>query len=253
MDNKQMEEKRFINAIDFLIFSYWGFSIGEKTKDKPDTVIKKIVSKAYNDAAGQKAFNALIGRTNVDLRTRATTAMENAKDTVCNAIKIFEGNYKNWHSNLCDAVSNCFSNIKIGEKSLWSYGNSQKIVNMSVKYIVTLTIILKSLKIENDVTKIGDNFLDIINELDIPVDSYIIEALWTEGTIDIPTIDAKCTKGRLKYSSEKYTPWSNWSIEQYNNFENSLKKYLKENPDKPKAPFDWEGPKWIEVAKNRRI
>ena len=62
-----MNEKRFINAIDFLIFSYWGFSIGEKTKDETDTIIDKIVSKAYSDAAGQKAFNALIERENETL------------------------------------------------------------------------------------------------------------------------------------------------------------------------------------------
>ncbi|MBP0989664.1 MAG: hypothetical protein J5874_00585, partial [Oscillospiraceae bacterium] len=180
MDNKQMEEKRFINAIDFLIFSYWGFSIGEKTKDETDTVIKKIVSKAYNDAAGQRAFNALIGREEGELRKKADKAKKAAIDSVSNGLKKInienidlKSKYKDWHKDLCNKVCELFENngVKRNDELLWSYGNSQKIVNMSVKYIVTLTIILKNLKIEHEIiTKIGDKFLDIIDQLDIPVD-----------------------------------------------------------------------------------
>ena len=228
MEQNEIEKKRLINAIEFLVFAYWGFCFNDGYGDDLDTMLTKIVNKAYNDAAGQGAFNALIKKEETDLRRKADEAKEKAKKTVKESLKAFEGNdYRQWHEDTCGKVKKCFSDRIKDDNVLWSYGNSQKLVNMSVKYLITATYIFKSIgqpEKTKELCDIGDKFISVIGELDIPVDSYIIEA----------------SKERLKEG------WSKWCKNQYDSFEKTIKE--KYNPE---TPFDWEGPAWIKIAKNR--
>lgn len=227
----------FKNALEFLVFAYWGITFDEKNSD---SILEKIVRKAYKDAAGQGAFNTLIKKGD-PVRKDANKAKKEAIKKVKEHLELegIRGNdYKEWHEKLCEEIQSVFSSVN-KEKELWSYGNSQKLVNMSVKYVVLLSSIFNALgekEKNDDLCKIGRYFTDRISKLDIPVDSYIIE---------------KAAKEELVKIIGKNTPWSKWDQGEYETFENSLKDYVK-NQTEFENPFDWESHAWIEIAKERR-
>ena len=255
MEQNEIEKKRLLNAIEFLVFAYWGFCFNDDYGDDLDRMLTKIVSKAYNDAAGQGAFNALIETANSELRENADKAKTNSINLVKVQLGKFDDNhngYKKWHEELCKGICDCFKDVK-NRGELWSYGNSQKLVNMSVKYLITATYIFKSIGIpknSKELCGMGDQFIGIIDELDVPVDSYIIETLWENNDIRLPIIKLNRDGSRGKYSSNKYTSWSKWNGEQYGNYEDGLKKHLKN--EKNTNAFDWEGSAWMKIAKEKR-
>lgn len=248
----------FKNALEFLVFAYWGISFD----DDIGTILEKIVRKAYKDASGQGAFNALIGENDTDLRKNADSAKKEAIEEVIAAIRKPD-TYQNWHNQLCERICEIFRkyDVKKSDVYIWSYGNSQKIVNMSVKYVVLLSSIFNKLDKRNEaqeeLCEIGQFFTKNISDLDIPVDSFIIEALWEENA-KTPYATIQIIKEKIKkdgtlgvYSSGKYKSWSKWDQGEYETFEKSLKDYVK-NQIEFENPFDWEGHAWIEIAKKRR-
>lgn len=81
--------------------------------------------------------------------------------------------------------------------------------------------------------------------LHVPVDRYIIEAVWENEDVILPLIPEKiCKNGkRGAYSDEKVKSWSKWEKEEYINFQNSLREKLN-----GEIPIKWESSVWIEVA-----
>lgn len=53
------------------------------------------------------------------------------------------------------------------------------------------------------------------------------------------------------YSDEKTKPWSKWSEEEYDDFQEELKKRIKDKFPGT-VPIEWEGSAWIEIAKKRK-
>ena len=250
----------FKNALEFCVFSYFKISFDKDVSNLIDILVKK----AYEDATMQNAFNALIEKGNGNLRNKANEAGGKAIELVINWLKLFSSkhdiSYRDWHNQLCNEIGGFFNDVKKNKVSLWSYGNSQKLVNMSVKYVVLLSSVFKELDKRNEaqeeLCKIGQFFTKNISNLDIPVDSFIIEALWEKDKHD-----PKATipiKKRIKnntvlgaYSDDKYKPWSKWSQTEYETFEKSLKDYVEKQTEFKNA-FDWESHAWIDIAKGRR-
>lgn len=80
-------------------------------------------------------------------------------------------------------------------------------------------------------------------EFHVPVDSYIIEKVWREEKVMLPLRPGKKREG--KYSNEKVISWSNWGETEYIDFQKGLREWCGQ------VPIDWEGPKWIDIAKER--
>ena len=86
-----------------------------------------------------------------------------------------------------------------------------------------------------------------MSQLHIPVDSYIIEALWEENGVKIPPNDnftekfENHRKNGNKFSDYKVKSWSNWNKTDYEAFIESNKHNLK-----------WENDAWIEIAEKRK-
>lgn len=126
------------------------------------------------------------------------------------------------------------------------YGQAQKWVNMTIKYM--------------DVMGFWQTELDKHrNKLHIPIDNYIIQYVWeninfkngekNEKTIPLPYI-AKNGPHNYKYNEDKVVRWSKWDEKQYNAFQEELKDYLEKSVP-AKTPLDWEAHAWIEIAKKK--
>lgn len=133
------------------------------------------------------------------------------------------------------------------EKQKFYYGQAQKWLNMTMKYM-WLTGLWK------------DEFDRLLPMLHIPVDSFIIEAVWHEGfeedgrgwikdeDVQKLSVNLPCenTKRKGKYADDKTVSWSKWNDSEYINFQTSLRSWCKDE-----APIIWEGRAWIKIA-NRR-
>ena len=143
---------------------------------------------------------------------------------------------------------------------------------MSVKYIVlTYTIFTNILRHENSefCEKYGKYFYENKNNLHIPVDSYIIEAVWHAGIeetfdgkienrnefrqdkllVPIPLKDKIKEDKRInKYSSDYAKGWSIWKDTEYDGFQQGLKSVINNDME----PLDWENENWIKIANRRK-
>ncbi|MDD6564940.1 MAG: hypothetical protein PUF08_07650, partial [Clostridiales bacterium] len=157
------------------------------------------------------------------------------------------------HKRTCSQLVKAYSNVKIKDSgyAAFSFGNAQKWFNMTMKYIYIIGNCLLQFKDSYD--KVNADFVDkyaikntdFWNKVHIPVDSYILQALWEDNNFnnkDLP--DGKIRKKDGEYSSEKIKPWSQWNEEDYIGFWKHLSSVKQ-------SPIEWEGPAWIEIAQKR--
>ncbi len=160
-----------------------------------------------------------------------------------------KSDYRVWHDFLCQELIAMSEGLecKEGEPG-WTYGNSQKVVNLIVKYLVVIASRGKEIGIRNETTEIGDAFLGVKDDLDIPVDSYILEASWNhnrrkgERQLVLPFNGERQEGGFACY---KVKPWSKWGKGDYDRYSESLHEVFD-------CPLDWEGYAWTEVGKARK-
>lgn len=268
------------NAINFLLFSYFGFTL-EDCKEKWDldwndfkevekSVLWKIINKAYKDATQQGAYNALVDG---DGRSEELK-FEGAKELQKGILKLLdnEKNYDKEHDDICKKLIGVYKNIKVKtrnetDKSAFTYGNAQKWLNMTMKYLYVVNQICEEYLGKKDYSneEYKEHFFvriqkikDVENKLHVPVDSYIIQAAWKEETVKLPLRqDRKGQRGKeYKNPSDYVKPWSQWDNKQdhtvpkgeYSAFQTTLKTII--GPQSSR--IDWECKKWIETAKDRR-
>ena len=149
-----------------------------------------------------------------------------------------------WHNETCKDLVKCYSDC--GLENIFTYGNAQKWVNMSLKYLFILSgasehykgeSVKKLLSIRNYTTK-----------LHIPIDSYIIDILWKEGINSLPLKDGVNVDRNKDYvvPSEYVKGWSNWNEDDYVTVKKESMKICGE------VPIEWESYEWIKRAKERK-
>ena len=119
--------------------------------------------------------------------------------------------YDNKFNEVCEAITEHYNDIL-------SYGKAQKWVNMTVKYLYVFKMV-KYLK-DEDLTLFNHN--DFLNNLHIPLDSYIYDAL---SDINI---------------KKSQSPWSNLNSAEY---KGCVEDYRDKILDEP--PFKWEFGHWL--------
>lgn len=149
---------------------------------------------------------------------------------LCTSQKDFD----EWHECCCTKIEKEAQKPGlIKEGKMFTYGQAQKWVNMTLKYM--------------DISGFWDHkdqFTGLRQFLHIPVDSYILEA--SAGyDIFLPRADGK---ENSTYSESTSKKWSNWTKDDYKAFigigqvsDNSLKTKTSNLPD-------WEDENWISIA-----
>ena len=237
------------NSIEFLLFSYFGLDL-EDAKDF-DTALEKSIKKAYEDATNQGAYNALFRKSKddskknkyiSDLKSKSDniypTAFDEIKSKIGDLLNGTIQEYSCWRNKLCDTIVGYYKGIKLNNKSLFTYGNAQKWINMTMKYLYIISGILEDNKSQK--WKVIDS---LTNAYHIPIDNYIIESQWSnswnkEADIPIPiTYKFKCQDTIGDFSTTKYKSWSQWDQKEYDDFQGVL---IKKAASEHKAPIEWE-------------
>lgn len=219
-----MEEKMEVKkkTYDFLVYSYFGIVSKEMNKnDEVKYVQFKCAWRAYLD------LNRTLKFKEDDLPDEKKIQFRNnvCKIIVDNLKELSEKRDKNSfdgkHKDICKEIIEA-----VAEYVDLSYGQAQKWLNMTLKYLWLLNYWA------------GDETL-----LHVPVDSFIMEAASEKLNVDIPR-----KKGEpKKYSTSASEPWSQWEEGEYTDFQKALKDKCSQ------APIRWENDAWIEIAEHRRL
>lgn len=260
------------NAINFLLYSYFGFTIKDCVDEWDEnwsdikgfeaSVLGKIINKAYKDATQQGAYNTLVDEKGRSEELKFEGAKK-IRDGIKNLFK--EEDYDAEHDKICQNLLGLYSGINVKAKpkeKAFTYGNAQKWINMTMKYLYIVSQICAEYY-DEDYEKYAKSFFvhnypmkEIEKRLHVPVDSYIIQAAWENQNIKLPVKEDKQNRrgnGREYVNPADFVkPWSQWDNEPkgdskgvYSDFQESLKACTDNR-------IDWECQKWIEVAKIRK-
>ena len=243
-ERNEMSIKLNEAAKKFLLYSYFGIT----AKDLNDKfkIITICAQRAYLDLSRTLTFKPEFKDVKVNGKVVKNKSEERKafKDEICkiikdgvwDLIKSSPGDYDIDHDSLCKQLKEaskkyCKVNKNTKNDGI-TYGQAQKWLNMTIKYMWLLGIW------ESD-------FKNLIEVIHVPVDSYIIEAVWEYKSVDLPLKEKSNRKYHYTNPSEYVKAWSQWNEYDYTNFQKSLREHL----DVP--PIEWEGPAWIEIAKER--
>ena len=229
--------------LDYLLYSYFGCS----SEDSEQTVKKKCAYRAYLDLA--RTVKYTYSSTELKKATVGTDAYafisvqkDRIKFICSKLIESIEG-YPNhsggfdaWHESKCAQIIDRMNapygdGNKVFLKARFTYGQAQKWVNMTLKYLWLLDMLPNGLSEA---------------ELHVPVDSFILEAL--KGTQLFNTEGNKITGSGESY----YYNGEAWSAisepKNYKKLQDGIGDIAKKQGI---SPIQWEGPAWMDVAKTR--
>ena len=231
-------------GIKFLIWTYFNLDVDESCED----IIGKCIDKAYVDATKQGAFNTIATRTE-----RLSIAKFHLFQAISQKTNI--SCYDTWHKTICLQLTSDYSQIKskITSKSAFTYGNAQKWVNMTVKYLYIFRSLMHDL---GDVySKCFCAFYDIKfspfeSDFHTPIDNFIMEAIWPSRGLQCWIPDAQYLKSQNlgKYSPSKHKAWSNFDDTDYTQVLQHIRTII---PPGMK-PLEWENERWINIAKSKK-
>ena len=234
-DNKKL--------MDFLLYSY----IGCERKELEQRGKEKCAYRAYLDLARtvkytysstelEKAMVGTDAHAFIDIRKKR---IEDVCSKLIESIEIFPnypGDFDTWHDGRCAQII-CQMNTPYDDgrkkilKARFTYGQAQKWVNMTLKYLWLLDMLPKDLSEA---------------KLHVPVDSFILEAL--KETQQFNTEENKITGSGESY----YYNGEAWSAisdpKNYKKLQDGIRDIAKKQGI---SPIQWEGPAWMDVAKKR--
>ena len=208
------------SARDFFLYTYFGIKNCDDISY--EDICKKCSERAYLDLArtirfskSTKDIDEMKKEEAKNYIKKKNELIKNIKSSIFESIKVIDENKFNcWHKDTCEKIINSFKNSELlNENFTFTYGQAQKWLNMTLKYVWLLGKLPKNIK----------------NVLHVPVDSYIIEAAYDLGV-------------SLDIQKEKWSKWDNY--DSYIEFQDAIKKDCNED-----CPIIWEGKAWIEVAK----
>lgn len=194
------------SAYDFVLQCYFG--------DMTNPV-NAAINRAYVDMAA----HTLQGfgedhKTKWECRYKAT---EKIKKALKNKDKM-EQKFEKWHTDLCGEIQKVYKDINID----FTYGQAQKWVNMTTKYLVVFYLIFDNLNDKEKQEKVPKFFHneDNMQKLHIPLDNYLLQ----------------------HYGKSSFTPWSKMEKPAYDKCREELHKTLED-----------ELKDWIEAANSYRV
>lgn len=224
--------------LDFLLYSYFGCKADELEKEGK----KKCAYRAYLDLARtvkyvysskilEKAKRGTVEHAFIDIRK---DRINDICSKLIESIKTYPNGYDNfnsWHNNECEEIKNEMNKPYDGDKKLlkkdFAFGQAQKWVNMTLKYLWLLDMLPEGLTAKS---------------LHVPIDSFILEKLQEENVDGISGND----RDTYKYKGKS---WS--QIDDYNAYLAIQKEIRRIAKEQGISPIQWEGSAWMNIAENR--
>lgn len=222
---------------DFFAYTYLKVSRYTRKNifDYNEECIAKAIERAYKDATMMGAYNSLISKDNSNLKNKSNEAKEKAVQLLQGKFGISEkivsiaiNDFDTWHREVCESLVETYQEIKDeNNKNFFTYGNAQKWLNMTLKYLWLLN------RLPNDMDE---------KALHAPIDSYILQKL---KKLEIEGVTGS---GETFYYKKKC--WSN--IDKYNEYMELQEKIRKFAKADGKSVIEWENEAWIEMSVARK-
>lgn len=220
----------------FFVFAYFGIDLNDENSD--EDIIRKCVERAYLDMCRTlKIDDQEWIETKENLSKDLVNVLLNNKsiqDKILNAYSVF---FENDSEQLTESQIRGLVD-KNGDGICFYYGQAQKWINMSLKYMWLLGLID-----EKDISK-----------LEVPIDSYIYKAAKIENGKKIIEESAitglgvkpiKRTKLKNNKKTNEEVAWSRINKGEYETYQANIRKALGQNM----SPIEWEFDAWIAQAK----
>lgn len=170
-------------------------------------------NKAYLDMNRTIRFNNQTSSERDRLRSAVVALLENEVTALKNIYFSEQKEFDDWHFHLCDTIRTMYLKKKIN----FTFGQSQKWLNMTLKYLWILG---------------NEEVHNCSQYLHVPIDGYIIKVAYK------------------KFGFKGFdSPWSKWDDyeKQYLAYQKELREHIL-----PEEPFRWELKYWVEEAINAR-
>lgn len=251
MVGKEVERKGMVRLMInyFFMYSYFGIV----TTDSMEKIIQKAASKAYLDLCRTIHFYTDI--TDVQKLARKNEMcwyLVQAYSTLYNVvISRFldvekQTQFDCEHKKICDKMCNAYTTI-----SEFTYGQAQKWLNMTLKYILLIQELIEGTDLELYFS--DNNFKKFTH---VPVDSYIMQAVSSSNAKFEHSLNLHCVPKRSgnvgKYSENASKPWSKWNYNEYISFQKCIREAISKN-NCYSSPINWENKAWIEIASYKKI
>ncbi|MDD6339539.1 MAG: hypothetical protein PUA49_03445 [Butyrivibrio sp.] len=190
------------DILDFLKAIYFG-----KCSDQ----IKASSSRAYRDMNRTIRFNGLSNDVRIELREEVNELYRKELNNLSSDNINSQEMYDSWHRNVSDRIKAIYSK----EGILLTYGQTQKWINMTIKYLYMIE---------------ANTFDGIFEYLHIPLDNYVFAVSMDSFGIKRP-----------------HKAWSCWD-----DYDGQYLKYQKIIRDKISdgTPLRWEFRYWLKEARN---
>lgn len=241
------------NALNFLLFSYFGFEDGvDGIKNGNDKIPYLCARRAYLDLArtvkykySSSVLDNMSAKKSRNEDKNEAAAFKTAKndmiDKMCQKMlypveekHCCDNEFADWHEKKCKDIkddmnkaiyeTNEPNNCIIKDKA-FTYGQAQKWLNMTLKYMWLLDMLPEGLTKES---------------LHIPIDSYIIDAVKSNAI----------EYGLGIKTGPSAASWSKWDdYGAYRDYQNAAGKTIREKYGL--SPIEWEGKAWMATAKDK--
>ena len=200
-------------------------------------ILKKCAERAYLDLCRTIKFKTEDKDVKAEYKSKVCDKLIKEFDILLNAVntssdKEKQNAFNREHKRICEEICNKYSEI-----SSFTYGQAQKWLNMTLKYVILL-----------------DENSELKSYLHIPVDSYIMQAVGSDNAKLKYCLKLECVPKKDgtvgKYSESSSKSWSKWNYDEYIAFQNTVRKAINESTSFG-SPIEWENEAWIEVAEFR--
>ena len=189
------------NIFETLKFLYFGST---------DNCYKASSKKAYLDLCRTIIFNGAASINRKECENAVDLLIEDEISNIVQSGVSSQEKYNEWHSKLCNKIIKIYTAKNIE----FHFGQAQKWINMTVKYLYVI----------NDI-----DFSKIINYAHIPLDNYVFKAAEKELGIKQPI-----------------KAWSRMDKQEYKSYQCELREAIINNN---KSPLKWEMIYWLKEAK----
>ena len=234
--------------MDFLLYSYFGFSSG----DLDQTRKIKCSYRAYLDLNRRIAFKYSsseldkMQKENTDLAKKYKEAKHNLVEKICSRIlssvpacrrsgqhldeyQCIDEQFGLWHKAKCEEIMGTMNTAVFQDDSLilksnsFTYGLAQKWVNMTLKYLWLLDMLPEDLTAKS---------------LHVPIDSFILKKM--QEDVD----EIRKDGDTYKYKGKSWSQLDDYDV--YLDIQAKIVQIAGKT-----FPIEWEGPAWMDVAKTR--
>lgn len=186
------------DVLDFLQFAYFG------NRSNP---LVAAGNRAYLDMNRTIRFHGLSSFVRQELKEQIIATFDRELPVLTSSVVHSRTAFDNWHQQVCRQIRDIY--IQQGIK--FTYGQAQKWLNMTIKYLYMLEVC---------------NFDQIFPYLHVPIDRYIFDVVQLELGIERP-VEA----------------WSRWDdYDQYLSYQKAIREKMTDF-----TPLRWEFRNWLRV------